>query len=82
MEKDQILQTLKKILKEQFLIEEDKVTLESSYNADLNLDSLSVVDFLMEVQDQFDVKIPDAELNDVFTVGSTIDKIQELQSVN
>ena len=62
---------LKKIISEQLLIDLEKITDESTFE-DLGADSLDTVEMIMEFEDEFEIKIPDADLEDVSTVGEAI----------
>lgn len=47
----------------------------SSYIQDLGLDSLDVVEVVMEVEHEFNIQIPDHEADTLKTVGQTLDYI-------
>lgn len=47
----------------------------SSYVHDLGLDSLDVVEVIMEVEHEFNIQIPDNEADSLKTVGQTVDYI-------
>jgi len=48
---------------------ERKVDLDSSVGEDTGLDSVSVMDFVMELEDEFDIMIPLDQIAEVHTVG-------------
>lgn len=50
-------------------VSEDQVTLEARFNEDLGADSLDLVEFVMALEETFDVSIDEAELEGVDTVG-------------
>ena len=52
-----------------------QVTREASF-ADLDADSLDVVQLVMELEDKFGIEIPEEELKDVATVGQALDLVQ------
>lgn len=52
-----------------------EITEESSFVSDLGLDSLDVVEVVMEVEHEFNIQIPDHEADTLKTVGQTIDYI-------
>lgn len=52
-----------------------EITEESSFNKDLGLDSLDVVEVVMEVEHEFNIQIPDEEADSLKSVGQTIDYI-------
>jgi acyl carrier protein len=57
----EIFETLKKILVDQFQVDEDLVKLESTLT-DLGLDSLTLMEFIFAAEDAFDLRIPEARL--------------------
>ena len=66
-----LLSTFTEILVEDFDIPADQVTPEASFEA-LGLDSLDVVDLTLAVEERTGVRLEDAELEDVRTVGDAV----------
>ena len=60
-----------------FDVEEDSITPETNLADDLGADSLDVVDMLMSLEDEFDVEIPDEEIERIRTVGELVAYIEE-----
>ena len=54
----------------------DKVSEETSFINDLGADSLDTVELVMELEDEFDLSIPDEEAEKIKTVGDAIKHIQ------
>ena len=50
----------------------EEVTPGSSFTTDLGADSLDTVELIMEFEKQFDISIPDAEAENIKTVGDAI----------
>ncbi len=71
-----VLETIKEILSQQFEVEEDEITVETTLADDLGADSLDVVDLLMSIEDEFNVEIPDEEVENIKTVGSLVEYIE------
>ncbi len=71
-----VLEKLKSILAEQFDAEEDSITTETNLQEDLEADSLDVVDLLMSIEDEFEVEIPDEEVESIKTVGDIVEYIE------
>jgi acyl carrier protein len=53
-----------------------RIDLSSSVVEDTGLDSVSVMDFVMELEDEFDITIPLDQIAEVRTVGDLADAVQ------
>ncbi len=71
-----VLEKVKAILAEQFDVEEDKITADTDLQEDLGADSLDVVDLLMSIEDEFEVEVPDEEIENIKTVGALVAYIE------
>ena len=71
-----VLEKVKAILSEQFDVEEDTITPGTSITEDLGADSLDVVDLLMSIEDEFEIEIPDGEVENIKTVGELVSYIE------
>ena len=67
-----ILAGLAEIVEEVAGVEADDVTADKSFVDDLDIDSLSMVEIAVQAEDRFEVKIPDAELANLKTVGDAV----------
>jgi len=54
---------------------QDKVTKETSFVNDLGADSLDTVELVMELEDEFEISIPDEDAEKIQTVGNAIEYI-------
>ena len=70
------MEKVKAILAEQFDVEEDKITADTDLQEDLGADSLDVVDLLMSIEDEFNVEVPDEEIENIKTVGALVSYIE------
>ncbi len=68
---------LKQIFIKQFGEGEKPVTLATSFVNDLEADSLDIVELVMELEDEFDVSIPDEDAEKMQTVGDAVKYINE-----
>jgi acyl carrier protein len=71
-----VFEKVKAILCEQLDVEEEKVTQEASIVDDLGADSLDVVDLIMSLEEEFDVEIPDEDVEAMKTVGDIVKYIE------
>ncbi|MBE6830953.1 MULTISPECIES: acyl carrier protein [Eubacteriales] len=72
-----VFEKVKAILSEQFDVEEDSITPETSIADDLGADSLDVVDLLMSIEDEFEIEVPDEEIDNIKTVGELVKYIED-----
>lgn len=72
-----VFDKVKDIIVDQLDVDEDKITMDSSITDDLGADSLDVVDLIMSLEEEFDIKIPDEEVENVKTVGDIVKFIEE-----
>ena len=66
---------LKTLLVNELGLEEDKITPDATFEEDLEVDSLGVVELLMALEDEFGVTIPDEEAEDITTVSEAVDVV-------
>ena len=71
-----VLEKIKVILAGQFDVEEDSIKPETDLQDDLGADSLDVVDLLMSIEDEFEIEIPDEEIENIRTVGDLVSYIE------
>jgi acyl carrier protein len=71
---------LKKVIVDVLNVDEDEITLDSTFTDDLGADSLDVFQIIMGIEDEFDVKI-DAELAEkITTVGEAVDLLKKARN--
>ncbi len=68
------------IVAERLGISEESVKLESSFIDDLGADSLDIVELVMEMEDKFEVEIPDDEAENIKTVADAVKYIEDFKS--
>lgn len=64
------------IVCKQLGVAKEKVTLETSFVNDLGADSLDTVELVMEIEDAFDLNIPDEDAEKIQTVGDAVRYIE------
>ncbi|HCO18847.1 MAG TPA: acyl carrier protein [Tissierellales bacterium] len=65
-----------KLIAEQFNVEEDTISLETSFKDDLNADSLDLVELIMALEDEFGLEVEDEEVENIKTVGDAKEYIK------
>ena len=73
-----VFEKLRKLICDEFEIDEESVTLEANLMEDLGVDSIDLVDLGMTVEDEFEVEMPfeDEELEKIKTVGDLVKYIE------
>jgi acyl carrier protein len=77
---EEIGQTVIELISNHHDIPKEEITLDSQFAADLGFDSLDQVEFVMAVEDQFDISVPDEVAEKIITVRNAVQAIQELIS--
>jgi len=75
MERAEVLQVLREKSVEMLEVEADQVQEDKSFVDDLQVDSLSLVELTMELEDTLGVELSEEELADVKTIGAFVDVI-------
>ncbi len=68
---------LRKLIAEQLSVDEEEVVPEASFIEDLNADSLDLVELIMTLEEEFNIKISDEDAENIRTVQDAIDYLQE-----
>ena len=72
-----IYKKLRTLIAESIGVEEDEVTPEASFEEDLNVDRQELVDLMVAIEEEFEVKIPDDEIAAIATVGDAVDYLED-----
>ncbi|MBE6732804.1 MAG: acyl carrier protein [Ruminococcaceae bacterium] len=71
-----VFEKIKTMLASQLDVDAEELSLETKIAEDLGADSLDVVEMLMAIEGEFDVEIPDDEIEKLKTIGDVVDYIQ------
>jgi acyl carrier protein len=79
LSRDEVYERVKGALVDKLGTDESAISEEASFQDDLNADSLDLVELIMELEDQFGLKIPDEDAQKLQTVGQAVDYVVEHQ---
>lgn len=71
-----MFERVKELIVEELGVDESKVVKEAAFNEDLGADSLDLFELVMSFEDEFDVKIPVEDLEQIKTVGDVVNYIE------
>ena len=74
-----IFDKVKAIILEQFMADEDAITMQTSFVDDLEADSLDLIELVMALEEEFGLSIEDQDVGAIKTVGDVVNYITERQ---
>lgn len=60
-------------------VDKESLTMETSFQGDLNADSLDLVELIMELEEHYDLSIPDEDAQDIASIGDAVRYIEKNQ---
>jgi acyl carrier protein len=75
-DKDAMYSKVKAIIVDQLGVEEEEVTLESSFIEDLGADSLDIVELIMALEEEFEIEVPDEDAEKLLSVSDALEYIK------
>jgi acyl carrier protein len=72
---DQLFARFKKCAVEVLSVDESAVVLDAKFGDDLDADSLDLVELVMALEEEFDITVPEEDLEGVQTVGQAYDLV-------
>ena len=73
MSPEEIFKTMQDLIAEQFAIDTDEISMESSFVDDLGADSVDLVELVMAMEEEFDIgEIDEEDLTALKTVGDCV----------
>ena len=78
--KQNLEQKIKDLIASQLEIDVTKIKNESKFIEDLGADSLDIVELMMNLEEEFDIDIPDDDAEKILTFGDALDYIDKLNN--
>src|SRR6476646_100859 len=75
MDKAEIESRVRKVLAEQLAVDEAQVVPDARFAEDLNADSLDLVEAVLALEEEWDIAIPEEEMEQIKTVGAAVDMV-------
>jgi acyl carrier protein len=72
-----IYKKLRVLIVETLGVDEEEVTPEASFEEDLNVDRQELVDLMVAIEEEFEVKIPDDDMGNITTVGDAVEYLED-----
>jgi len=72
-----VFEKVKKIIADQLGLEEAEVTLNSTFSDDLGVDSLELFEVIISLEEEFNIEIPNEEIEDIKDVKGIVDYIEK-----
>ncbi len=70
---EDVIEVISKTLKG---VDKSEITMETRFEDDLNADSLDLVELIMELEEHYDISIPDEDAQNIASVGDAVNYIE------
>ena len=77
MTEEEIFNKIKTLIADNFNVDQDKITENTNFTNDLDADSIDLVEFILQLEDEFGAEIPDDEK--IKTIGDAVSYIKSHQ---
>ena len=79
MGKEEIFTKIRDILADNFEVDKEKITDETNFTSDLDADSIDLVEFILQLEDEFGAEISDEDAEKIKTVGDAVNYVADHQ---
>ena len=76
------VEKLKKIIVDVLNVDENEITMDTTFIDDLGADSLDVFQIIMGLEEEFDIEIPNEQAEKIVTVGDAVEQIKAAMNEN
>ncbi len=80
MSKEEIFTKIRDILADNFEVDKEKITDETDFKSDLDADSIDLVEFILQLEDEFGAEISDEDAEKIKTVGDAVNYVANHQN--
>ena len=79
MSEEEIFNKIKDMIADNFDVDKDKITEDTNFMDELDADSIDLVEFILQLEDEFGAEIPDDEAEKIKTIGDAVSYIKAHQ---
>ncbi len=79
MSEEEIFNKIKDMIADNFDVDKNKITENTNFMDDLDADSIDLVEFILQLEDEFGAEIPDDEAEKIKTIGDAVSYIKAHQ---
>ncbi|MDF4141795.1 acyl carrier protein [Lactobacillus kefiranofaciens subsp. kefirgranum] len=80
MSEEEIFNKIRDLIADNFDVDKGKITENTNFTADLDADSIDLVEFILQLEDEFGAEIPDDDAEKIKTVGDAVSYIKSHQN--
>ena len=73
-----MFEKIRDVISDKIGIDKEKITMESSFVGDLNIDSISMIDLIMELEDEYGIEFDEDQADSIKTIADVIDYINKI----
>ena len=79
MTEAEIFDKIATLIADNFQLDKNKITMDTNFTKDLDADSIDLVEFIMQLEDEFGAEIPDEDAVKIITVADAVAYIKSHQ---
>ena len=73
-----MFEKIRDVISDKMGIDKEKITMESSFVSDLNIDSISMIDLIMELEDEYGIEFDEDQADSIKTIADVIEYINKI----